>query len=137
MIEKDLIPVIKSLRLVVFDFDGVFTTNQVLVNESGVEAVLCNRSDGLGMRLLAAEKIEAMILSTEVNPVVQARARKLKLECVAGSAKKGTALREIAARKGLTLEQVAYVGNDANDLECLGMVGLAVAVGDSFPEAKS
>ncbi|MCB0417800.1 MAG: HAD hydrolase family protein [Bdellovibrionaceae bacterium] len=137
MLEKSLHPVIQALELVVFDFDGVFTTNQVIVDENGTEAVICNRSDGLAFRLLKAEKLPAMILSTEVNPVVQARARKLKLECVSGCPDKGKLLRQLSEDKKIELEKMAFVGNDANDLEALTIVGLGVAVGDAYPEAKA
>ncbi|MCB0403337.1 MAG: HAD hydrolase family protein [Bdellovibrionales bacterium] len=137
MLEKSLHSVIRGLELVVFDFDGVFTTNQVIVDENGMEAVICNRSDGLAFRLLKAEKLPAMILSTEVNPVVQARARKLKLECVSGCPDKGRLLRQLSEEKGIELGKMAFVGNDANDLEALEIVGVGVAVGDAYPEAKA
>ena len=135
MIDSSLVSVVKGLRLVVFDFDGVFTTNEVIVSQDGTESVICNRSDGLGLRLLRAEKIATLILSMEQNPVVRARATKLKLECIHGCEDKLTTLVNLARERGIALEEIAYVGNDVNDVQCMRAVGLAVAPKDSYPEA--
>ncbi len=128
---------IRPLKLVIFDFDGVFTTNEVIVNQDGIESVVCNRSDGYGMRLLKACGLSAMILSTEVNPVVQARARKLALECISGCEDKGSLLEKFLTDRGLKPSEVAFVGNDVNDVPCLRRVGLPVVVSDAFPEARA
>ncbi|HUR96094.1 MAG TPA: HAD hydrolase family protein [Gemmatimonadales bacterium] len=120
-----------AVRLVVFDFDGVFTDNTVYVSEDGTEAVRCWRGDGLGLQAVQRLGVGVMILSTEVNPVVSARARKLKVECVQGCDDKRTRLESIVRERGLTLDQVAYVGNDVNDLGCLEAVRLPVVVGDA------
>jgi 3-deoxy-D-manno-octulosonate 8-phosphate phosphatase (KDO 8-P phosphatase) len=74
------------VRLAVFDFDGVLTDNRVYVFEDGREAVACWRSDGFGLVRLQQTGVRVMVLSTEVNPVVSARCRKLKLDCVQGHA---------------------------------------------------
>lgn len=128
---------VRPLKLVIFDFDGVFTTNEVIVNQEGIESVVCNRSDGYGMRLLKACDLPAMILSTEVNPVVQARARKLALECISGCEDKGSLLEKLLTDRKLEASQVAFVGNDVNDVPCLRRVGLPVVVSDAFPEARA
>ena len=73
-----------SPALVVFDFDGVFTNNKVIVSEDGKESVVCDRSDGLGIMMLKAAGIPSFILSKEKNPVVSARAKKLGLEVMQG-----------------------------------------------------
>ncbi len=125
---------IRSTRLVVFDFDGVFTDNMVYVFEDGTEAVRCFRGDGLGLRKLDRAGIDNMILSTETNPVVSARSRKLKIRCVQGCEDKKATLEAIVAEKGITLEQVAYVGNDINDRDCLACVGLPIVVPDAHSD---
>ncbi len=123
----------EKIDLLVFDFDGVMTTNLVHVNKDGEEFVSCNRSDGLGIDYLRECGIEAMILSTEVNSVVKARADKLKLFCLHGQKDKAAALANLLKERGIDPKNVAYVGNDLNDLQCLQMVGLPVVVGDSHP----
>ncbi len=123
--------------LVVFDFDGVFTDNKVLVMQDGTEGVLCNRSDGLGIGMLAKAGIPAMVISKEVNPVVSARCRKLKLECRQGIDDKLTELKSILAARGLERERVVYVGNDLNDIECMMHVGVPIAVADAYPQVRA
>ncbi|MDX2499590.1 MAG: hypothetical protein QNL14_03675, partial [Deltaproteobacteria bacterium] len=79
---KQLKDILRRIRLVAFDFDGVFTDNMVYVFENGTEAVRCTRADGIGLQKLRQIGIDTIILSTEANPVVSARARKLKIDCV-------------------------------------------------------
>ncbi len=122
-----------ALRLVVFDFDGVMTDNRVLVMQDGTEGVLCNRSDGLGVGMLREAGVPMLILSKEENPVVSARARKLKLECLQGIDDKLTTLTGLLRERGIGPGEVAYVGNDINDLACMGYVGVPIAVADAYP----
>ncbi|HHM05018.1 MAG TPA: 3-deoxy-D-manno-octulosonate 8-phosphate phosphatase [Gammaproteobacteria bacterium] len=124
----------RQIRLAVFDFDGVFTDNRVFVLEDGREAVACNRSDGLGLELCKKAGFDMLVLSKERNPVVGARCRKLGLECIQGCEDKGTRLRQEVAGRGLVMAQVAYLGNDINDLPCLEQVGLPACVADAYPE---
>jgi YrbI family 3-deoxy-D-manno-octulosonate 8-phosphate phosphatase len=125
-----------SIQAVVFDFDGVFTDNRVLVFQDGSEAVLCNRGDGWGLGQLKKTGIPLLILSTERNPVVQARADKLGIPCLHGIQDKGPALSRWLLERKLDPRQVVYVGNDANDLPCLEMVGFRVAVADAHPSVR-
>lgn len=126
--------IIRSIRLIAFDFDGVFTDNSVYVFQDGREAVRCTRSDGMGLTKLTALGIASVIISTEPNPVVSARARKLKIDCIQDCSDKRAALDQVAGQLGLTLQQVAFVGNDINDLPCLTAVGLPIVVGDAHPD---
>jgi 3-deoxy-D-manno-octulosonate 8-phosphate phosphatase KdsC-like HAD superfamily phosphatase len=86
MPQKKIVPdideIIGRIRLIAFDFDGVFTDNMVYVFENGTEAVRCFRSDGIGLHKLKKLGIDTVIISTEANPVVSARARKLKIHCI-------------------------------------------------------
>lgn len=124
------------IRLIVFDFDGVFTDNRVLVLQDGTEGVLCCRADGFGLEAVRKLGIELLVLSKEQNPVVGARCLKLKLRCIQGCDNKAERLRAEADLLGIPLAQVAYVGNDINDIECLELVGLPVCVADAYPEVK-
>jgi N-acylneuraminate cytidylyltransferase len=124
----------KPIELLVFDFDGVFTDNRVLVLEDGREAAWCNRGDGMGLSLLRATGLPIVVLSTEENPIVQARCRKLRLECRHALADKRAALVDLAREQHLDLSRVVYVGNDVNDLGCMDAAGFAVAVADAHPE---
>jgi YrbI family 3-deoxy-D-manno-octulosonate 8-phosphate phosphatase len=123
-----------DVRLAVFDFDGVFTDNRVWTNERGEESVACWRGDALGLRRLEEVGVAHLILSTEINAAVGARARKIGAECVQGVADKLPVLRVEAERRGVRFSDTAYVGNDVNDAECLEAVGLAVVPADAWPE---
>lgn len=125
---------VKQIRLVAFDFDGVFTDNTVYISERGEESVRCWRGDGLGLQKLDAAGIDSFILSTEANAVVAMRARKLKRFCVHGVADKLAELTRLAAERRVDLSQTAYVGNDINDADCLRAVGLAIVVADAHPD---
>ena len=122
---------IRALRLVAFDFDGVFTDNAVWVDQDGRETVRCSRADGIGLDALRRLGIELAVVSTEPNPVVSRRCEKLKLRCIQDCADKVAALRELAGKDGIELERVAFVGNDVNDLPALELVGLPVIVADA------
>jgi YrbI family 3-deoxy-D-manno-octulosonate 8-phosphate phosphatase len=126
--------IIPRIRLVAFDFDGVFTDNMVYVLEDGSEAVRCFRSDGIGLQKLKNLGIDTVIISTEANPVVSARARKLKIRCIQDCEDKRAALEDLAREKKITLQEVAFVGNDINDRDCLKYVGLPMVVQDAYPD---
>jgi 3-deoxy-D-manno-octulosonate 8-phosphate phosphatase (KDO 8-P phosphatase) len=133
---SELPPALANVRLAVFDFDGVFTDNRVWVTERGEEALAFSRSDGLGLRRLDEVGVEYVIVSMESNPIVGARAQKLRADCVQGVDDKLAVVRERSAGLGVSLEQTAFVGNDINDAECLSAVGIAVVPADAWPEVK-
>ena len=118
---------------VVTDFDGVHTDDTVLVGQSGEEFVTVSRADGMGVSRLRAAGIPVLILSTEANPVVSTRARKLGVDVAQGSADKAATLTAWAAERGIALDRIAYLGNDVNDLGCLELVGWPVAVPEAHP----
>ena len=121
--------------LLVLDFDGVLTDDRVWVLEDGREVVACHRGDGMGLSLLRRRGVEVVVLSTETNPVVSARCRKLNLACLQGLGdNKLAALRSLLEERAVEPDHVVYVGNDVNDLECLKAVGWAVAVADAHPD---
>jgi N-acylneuraminate cytidylyltransferase len=126
-----------DLRAVVFDFDGVFTDNRVVLDQHGNEYVACNRADGLALARLRDRRLLLLVLSSETNPVVAARCRKLGLPFIDSAAHKWPTLRDWLDRHGIAPRQVAYLANDLNDLECLAHVGCGVAVADAYPEVKS
>ena len=84
----ELGPLLERLRVAVFDFDGVFTDNRVWVNEAGDEILAFSRSDGLGLRRLEEVGVRPLIVSMEQSPIVSARARKLRVDCVQGVGKR-------------------------------------------------
>jgi N-acylneuraminate cytidylyltransferase len=129
-------PMPERIDLVISDFDGVITDNRVWVNEDGMEFVAAYRSDSIGVQLLRAIGIEVMILSSEPNRVVDARARKMGVQVIHGVGihEKGRVIREVLEQKNVRAENVIYIGNDVNDLPCFEVAGWSVAVADAYPE---
>ena len=125
------------VRLLVLDFDGVLTDNRVMVREDGSEAVACHRGDGWGIARLREAGVSIIVLSTETNGVVRARCDKLRLDCIQGCDDKLGTLQALARERGIAAAEIAYVGNDVNDLPCLRWVGLPIVVADAEPEARS
>jgi D-sedoheptulose 7-phosphate isomerase len=120
-------------KLIVYDFDGVLTNNRVWVDQAGVESVACNRGDGWWINQLRKQGYEQVILTTEENPVVLARARKLSLPVVVAPVDKKPALEELARKHAVGLESVVYVGNEMNDYACMSAVGFPMAPSDAHP----
>lgn len=125
-----------SIDLIVYDFDGVMTDNKVFVFQNGREAVAVNRADGLGVDYLRKAGFRQVILSTEKNPIVKARADKLKIEVIQGCEDKLSELLSFCDREGYDLRKVVFVGNDLNDLEAMKVVGFPIAPADAHPDVK-
>ena len=119
---------------VVTDFDGVHTDDRVFVGTDGMEMVMANRADGMGVRMLKESGIPFLILSSELNSVVGARGAKLGVEVQQGVRDKAIALRIWAREIEVPLERIAYVGNDINDIGALEIVGWPIAVADANPD---
>lgn len=138
------LPSLQSVHAIIFDFDGVFTDNKVYVDQDGREFVRCDRGDGLAFDLIRAFQrqgklnAEMFILSKEPNPVVMARAKKIKLDCRHGIQDKFAYIRNYLAVQFSDIldpfKGVVYLGNDLNDLQIMREVGYAVAPADAHPK---
>ncbi len=124
----DYLPTRDDIDAVVLDFDGTQTDDRVLVDSDGREVVAVHRGDGLGIAALRRAGLPLLILSTEENPVVAARARKLRIPVLHGIDRKDLALKQWCEEQGIAPERVLYAGNDVNDLPCFDLVGWPVAV---------
>jgi YrbI family 3-deoxy-D-manno-octulosonate 8-phosphate phosphatase len=125
------LPTFDDIDAVVLDFDGTQTDDRVLIDSDGREFVSVHRGDGLGIAALRRSGLAMLILSTEQNPVVAARARKLRIPVLHGIDRKDLALKQWCEEQGIAPERVLYVGNDVNDLPCFALVGWPVAVGSA------
>ena len=126
----------QEIKLIISDFDGVISDGRVWTDENGKETVAAIRSDSMRIRQMRECGIEVMILSSEVNPVVKARAEKMGVEAISGVdlREKGEVFKKFLAENHLDASQVIYLGNDFNDLPCFELAGWAVAVADAYPE---
>ncbi len=136
-------PSLDLIHTIVFDFDGIFTNNKVMIHEIGSEAVVCDRSDGLAFDILRAyQKIYGLnfnyfILSKESNPVVLSRAKKLKLPCKNAISNKLKYLEnyflENFPEYKNPFQGLVYLGNDLNDLPIMRRAGFSIAPSDAHP----
>jgi len=121
----------QHVAAIIFDFDGVFTDNHVMLDQNGIESVRCDRSDGYGIAQLRAAGVPMVVISAETNPVTAARCGKLQIECISGCKDKLPALRSWLSAKKIDSSNTIYLGNDLNDLDCMHAVGCGVAVADA------
>ncbi|GAA2321392.1 N-acylneuraminate cytidylyltransferase [Streptomyces kunmingensis] len=128
LFDQRTLPTKEDIDAVVLDFDGTQTDDRVLIDSDGREFVTVHRGDGLGIAALRKSGLHMLILSTEQNPVVAARARKLKIPVLHGIDRKDLALKQWCEEQGIAPERVLYVGNDVNDLPCFAVAGWPVAV---------
>jgi 3-deoxy-D-manno-octulosonate 8-phosphate phosphatase (KDO 8-P phosphatase) len=126
-----------GIRLVVSDVDGVLTDAGVYYSAQGEELKRFSMRDGMGVELLRRAGVRTAWLTRERSPIVAARAQKLEVDSLwAGERDKGQALPRLAQELGVGAHEVAYIGDDVNDLEALAWAsreGLAVCPADAAP----
>jgi YrbI family 3-deoxy-D-manno-octulosonate 8-phosphate phosphatase len=122
----------RNVRLLCVDVDGVLTDAGMYYGHDGEVLKKFNTRDGMGLARVREAGVAVAIISGEDSAIVHARAAKLKIDDVfIGAANKRVAIDELCGRHGLQLEQVAFIGDDLNDLPALECVGLACAVADA------
>jgi 3-deoxy-D-manno-octulosonate 8-phosphate phosphatase (KDO 8-P phosphatase) len=120
------------------DVDGVLTDAGMYYSESGEELKKFNTRDGMGIKLLQRAGLITALITMEETKLVTRRAEKLAIpEVHQGARDKLAVLREMVERRGLTLQEVAYIGDDVNDLEVLNAVGFGAAPADALPAVRS
>lgn len=127
--------VLQQIRLFATDVDGVLTDGGMYYAESGDEWKKFNTRDGMGIKLLQKAGLITAIVTQERTRLVARRAEKLAIpELHQGVMNKLSVIRDMAMRHGISLRQVAYIGDDVNDIEALKAVGLSAAPADSLPQ---
>ncbi len=123
----------KNIRLVCFDVDGTLTDGRLSFDENGAETKSFHVHDGQGLRLLEDCGIRVALITARHSRIVQARGRDLRLQHVFdGVTDKLAVVRELCAAEGITLDEVAYMGDDYPDLACLQSVGLPACPADAL-----
>jgi 3-deoxy-D-manno-octulosonate 8-phosphate phosphatase (KDO 8-P phosphatase) len=130
--------VLRRIKIFATDVDGVLTDGGMYYAESGNEWKKFNTRDGMGIKLLQKAGIITAIVTQERTKLVARRAEKLTIpELHQGVMDKLSLVREMAIRYGLTLSQVAYIGDDINDLETLKAVGFSATPADGMPQVAA
>jgi YrbI family 3-deoxy-D-manno-octulosonate 8-phosphate phosphatase len=137
LLDGDVRPGRADVDAVVLDFDGTQTDDRAWLAADGTERVAVHRGDGMGVAAMRRAGLPVLILSTEVNPVVAARAAKLGVECRHGVNRKGEELDSWLTERRLAPSRVLYLGNDVNDLPCFAQVGWPVAVASAQPGVRA
>jgi len=128
----------RKIRLVAMDVDGVLTDAGMYYTEAGDELKKFNTRDGMGVALVREAGLATAILTRESTRLVEWRGAKMRIDHVfTGVTDKLTCMRGLLEQLGLTLDQVAYIGDDVNDYDLLCHVGLAAAVRDASRLPKS
>ena len=135
---KNFIPILKSIKLVLSDLDGCLTDGGMYYTEEGQLMKKFNVKDGMGNRLLRESGIKTGIITTDSSDIVKARGEKLMVDFIANKIwdKQDTA-REICKEIGIQPSEVAYLGDDINDIELLKIVGFSACPADAVPEVKN
>lgn len=129
---------ITQIKLLALDVDGILTDGGLYYSESGEVSKKFNVKDGKGIQLLMRSGIEVAIISANDSPATNYRARKLGIEnCFIGVEDKLIVLINLCKKLNLSLAQVAYMGDDLNDLPVLNAVGFPLTVADAIPENKA
>jgi len=134
-----------KIKVLIFDVDGVLTDGQIFIqpessapDAKGIEVKGYAAHDGLGISLARLAGIRIGIITKRQSRTVAIRADDLKLEFVyQGQAHKMNAVREILAQANITLDELAYVGDDIIDLPVMRVCGLAIATANARPQIKS
>lgn len=121
-----------KLKLVVLDVDGTLTDGGIYYDSQGNEMKRFDVKDGLGIKLGMAAGLEFAIITGRVSPMVERRVRELGIQhLVQGAQKKAPALRDLMKQCGLEPDQVAYVGDDLNDLPAMELAGICACPADA------
>jgi 3-deoxy-D-manno-octulosonate 8-phosphate phosphatase (KDO 8-P phosphatase) len=127
----------RKIEMLVMDVDGVLTDGSIIYSDQGAELKAFHVRDGSGLKIWLTCGKRASLLTGRASPIVARRAAELGLTSVVqGAHDKLPAFSELVAEQKLSMEQVAYVGDDVPDLPVLRCCGLAVAVADACQEAR-
>ena len=126
---------LEKIKLLILDVDGVMTDGRIIFDSNGVESKFFNVKDGHGIKMLQRSGIEVGIISGRESAVVTNRAAELGIELVyQKSLDKLTPFRTILTDRGLSADQVAFIGDDLIDIPVLKLVGFAATPADACPE---
>ena len=129
--------VFKDLKLFATDVDGVLTDAGMYYGESGEELKKFNTRDGMGIKLLQAEGVIVAIITAEQTKIVTRRAKKLGIsEVFQGAKDKVSILTHLSDKLSIPFEQMAYIGDDVNDVGALQTVGYAAAPADCVDQVR-
>ena len=123
-----------GIKLLACDVDGVLTDGSITYGSGNLEIKAFNIKDGIAMKLAWLNEFPVVWITGRRSEAVTRRADELNVRVYQGMADKEAGLHAVAEDRGLSVEQIAYIGDDLNDLPALRIAGFAVAVADAAPE---
>lgn len=127
----------QAIKMIAMDVDGVLTDGSMVYSDTA-ETKVFNAKDGLGIRLARTSGLEIVWITGNTSPAVAKRAKDLRISALyQGARLKTVALADAAARFGLTRDEIAYMGDDLNDIPAFREVGLAIAPRDAVSDVIS
>jgi 3-deoxy-D-manno-octulosonate 8-phosphate phosphatase (KDO 8-P phosphatase) len=133
-VSNDVIEKTKKIKLFVCDIDGVFSDGRIYLGDAGEELKAFHTKDGYGIKALSASGVDVAVITGRQSNIVQTRMTALNVKhIVQGEENKLPALKAMIKSKNLSPEQVAYIGDDMPDYQCMDYVGLSIAVNDAHP----
>ncbi len=128
----------KNIKMVITDFDGIFTDNSIIINEDMSISRKVSFKDVMGVSLLVRNGIDVAIISGEKNSAIELFAQKFKLKEIHMDVRnKLEVLKDILERNNLSKEEVIYIGDDVNDIECLNFVTTKITVPNANKKVKA
>ncbi|MRR17741.1 MAG: phenylphosphate carboxylase subunit delta [Deltaproteobacteria bacterium] len=128
---------LKKIKMLILDVDGVMTDGGIIMDKDGCEMKQFNVRDGHGLVMIQRYGLKVAILTGRTSPVVERRARDLKIEEIyQGALNKKEVFTQILAKNNLTPDAIAYMGDDIVDIPVLKMVGFAATVADGLDLVK-
>ncbi len=126
---------LKGIKFLVMDVDGTMTDAGVYYSRNGEELKRFSIRDGMGIELLRLGGVDVGIITSEISQIVTSRAAKLKINhVILGSRNKKLSLTDLAASVGLGLSEIAFIGDDVNDIQAMKISGLSACPSDSAEE---
>lgn len=137
MNESTLCEKLNKIKLLAMDVDGTMTNSTVYYSKNGEELKQFCIRDGMGIELLRREGIKTAIVTSENSPIVVARANKLKIEhLLLGSRNKKKDVEQLASHFGIGVDEIAFIGDDVNDLQAIQTAGVGACPSDAHDLIK-
>ena len=127
----------RNIKMIISDVDGVLTDGKIIIADNGLELKAFNAQDGMGINMAQKRGIRFAIITGRISKIVEIRAKELNIEDVYQDIENKTEVLELIMDKyNLKKEEIAYIGDDLNDLSVLNKVGLPATVNNGVREVK-
>lgn len=126
-----------KIKMLVMDVDGTLTDGKIYIGSQGELMKAFNVKDGYGIVQARKDGVLPVIITGRTSDIVVARAKELQIEELhQGISDKLTKLTEIAQRYNIQMDEIAYIGDDVNDLDCIKACGCTACPGDAIDDVK-